>query len=141
MGFMGPFLRLIYWFAVLFGKVDFLDDGDQRPWKFNERIGANSVGALWWRRLFLGPSVIALNLADADQVIAVPNLSAFLLRDHMFGILGKSQNRFLVFPVDGREARSVGISRRLNTQIALVALGIRPFVCTVLYVLYDQHRR
>src|SRR5262249_10575998 len=77
------------------------------------------------RRLpsFLRPAIVPFNLADADHVMAVPDFSSFPFHDHMFGVPGKGQDRFMVLPIDDGDSGPVGISRRLNAQIALVALS------------------
>src|SRR5262245_34911388 len=63
--------------------------------------------------------------------MAVPDFSSFLFRDHVFGVSGKGQDRFMVLPIDNRDSGPVGISRWLNAQIALVALSKldHPLIC------------
>src|SRR5262245_60786687 len=72
---------------------------------------------------FLRPPVVALNLADADEVVAIPDLSSLSLGDHVLGVSGKCRDGFEILPVDDSDAGSIGISCRLDAQIALVGLG------------------
>src|SRR3984893_4518525 len=72
---------------------------------------------------FLRPAIVPFDLADSDHVMAVPDFSSFSFHDHMFGVSGKGQDRFMVLPIDDGDSGPVGISRRLNAQIALVALS------------------
>src|SRR5262245_11355884 len=76
-----------------------------------------------WLPSFLRPTIFPFNLADSDHIMAVPDFSSFLFHDHMFGVSGKGQDRFMVLPIDNCDSGPVGISRWLNAQIALVALS------------------
>src|SRR5262245_28507941 len=86
-----------------------------------------------WLPSFLRPAIFPLNLADSDHIMAVPDFSSFLFHDHMFGVSGKGQDRFMVLPIDNCDSGPVGISRWLNAQIALVALSKldHPLICSV----------
>src|SRR5262245_16223992 len=70
----------------------------------------------------LRPPVLTLDLADPDHVVAVPDLAPLLLRDPMLGVAGERQDRVMILPIDGGDAASIGISRRLDAEKAGIAL-------------------
>src|SRR5215510_6608836 len=82
-----------------------------------------TTGARRWLPSFLRSAIFPFNLADSDHIMTVPDFSSFLFHDHMFGVSGKGEDRFMVLPIDNCDSGPVGISRWLNAQIALVALS------------------
>src|SRR6266446_5602170 len=69
----------------------------------------------------VGTAVLALDLADADQVVAVPFLPAPLLRRAMHGIASPRRDRLCVREVHGRDSGSIGVPGGLDSEEPLVA--------------------
>src|SRR5262249_34191548 len=81
-----------------------------------------------WLPSFLRPAIFPFNLADSDHIMAVPDFSSFLFHDHMFGVSGKGQDRFMVLPIDNCDSGPVGISRWLNAARADKQDAVMPFI-------------
>jgi hypothetical protein len=112
----------------------------QIPWPdglvagtITSRVNATALCRRRYRFRIFRPSVVALNLADADQVVDVPNLSTLLFRDKMFRMPRESLDRRKILPVYHRDSGSIRISGGFNADVSFIALGNFEYiaVCSV----------
>src|SRR5262245_1722674 len=63
-------------------------------------------------------AIVALDPADPDHPVRVPELTPLDLGDLVLGIPGPGVDGFEVLPVDRRHARTVGIARAFDAEEA-----------------------
>src|SRR5215469_11816199 len=66
-------------------------------------------------------AILTLDFANSDHIVGISNLPSLFLSDKMLGIASKSRDRAKIPPIDDGNTRSIGISRRLDTEESVVA--------------------
>src|SRR5689334_14719844 len=74
--------------------------------------------------LVVRSAVLALDLADADHPMRIPDFPPFDLRGLVHRILGPGLDRFQIAPVDRRHARAIPVARALDAKKAGKRLGM-----------------
>jgi hypothetical protein len=68
-------------------------------------------------------AVVALDFADADHVVRIPDFASLPLRDHVHRIAGKSGNRREIPEINGRDAGSIAVPGGFDAEITVVGFG------------------